>query len=433
MYEGTKRKRVRNFSRFIQVLGILIGLGGVAGFWLTQDVQRTILSEEQADLINPNSEAFQASFVVAGRDYDYEPAGPMVWKDGKLQRSYTTEAELGFRTDTIIYVNIVGNDVYMVNIPRDLYLHDYDVGINGIYQYGPEIFGGMNRAEHVRRAVSELLGVPVDYYAVINIDIFEKLVDAVGGVDLDVPYRMYWQDQAGGLDIDLQPGFQHLNGEQASGFIRYRQTLRGDIDRIDNVKTLARAMLAKLKAQNVRAVGTLPKLVETYLEEVDTNVSPALVSKLVPRLPNLEIDAATLPINDVEGSGRYVETDRQRTEAFLADFFGGEARKLTQAPEASVRISNRSGVPSLAAEAKRILVGLGIPEEQLSVGEAPPVVSSQIVTTGRTLSAASYYADLTGLGVQQIDRFERSVDADIEVVLGQDAREFFYAQLAQAP
>ena len=423
---------MRNFSRFVQVIGLLIGLGGVAGFWLTQDVQRTVLSDEQANLVNPEGEAFQASFVVAGRDYNYQPAGPMVWKDGALQRAYTTEAELGFRTDTVIFVNIVGNKVYMVNIPRDLLLPQYDIGINEVYTYGPEIFGGMNRAEHVRRAVSELLNIPVDYYAVINIDIFEKLVDAVGGVDLDVPYRMYYQDQAGGLDIDLQPGFQHLNGEEAAGFIRYRQTLRGDIDRIDNVKTLARALLAKLKEQNVRAVGTLPKLASTYLEEVDTNVSPALVSQLIPRLPNLEIYAATLPTNDVEGSGRYVETNRQRTEAFLAEHFGGEARELVQMPEASVRISNRSGVPALAGEAKRILVGLGVPEARLSVAEAQGVPSSQVLTTGRTLSAANYYADLLGLGVQQIDRFERDIGADIEIVLGRDAREFFYVQLAQA-
>ena len=96
-----------------------------------------------------------------------------------------------------------------------------------------------------------------------------------------------------------------------------------------------------------------------------------------------------------------------------------------------MRISNRSGVPALAQDAKRILTALGIPPEQLSVQEAPPVASSQIITTGRTLSAANYYADLLGLGVQQIDRFTRDIDADIEIVLGRDAQTFFYAQMAQ--
>ena len=421
--------RSARLSRLVQVIGLIIGAVGIADFWLTQDVQRTVLSQAQAKLVNPEG-AFQASFVIAGRDYDHQPAGPMVWKDGKLQRSYVTEAQLGFRTDTIIYVNIVGNKVYMVSIPRDLFLDQYDIAINEVYAYGPEIYGGMNRPEHVRRAVAELLDVPVDYYAVINIDIFEKLVDALGGVDLEVPYRMFWEDQAGGLYIDLQPGFQHLDGEEAAGFVRYRQTLRGDIDRTDNVKTLARAMLAKLKAQNVRAVGTLPKLIGTYLEEVDSNISPALVSQLIPRLSNLDIYAATLPVDDVEGSGRYVETNLQRVESFLAELFGGEARELTQTPEASVLISNRSGVPALAEETERILVGMGIPEAQLSVQEAAPLETSQIITTESTLGAANYYADLLGLGVQQIDRFE-DIDADIEIVLGQDARTFFYAQLAQ--
>ena len=413
----------------MQVIGLIIGAVGVAGFWLTQDVQRTVLSQAQAKLVNPEGE-FQASFVVAGRDYDHQPAGPMVWKDGKLQRSYVTEAQLGFRTDTIIYVNIVGNKVYMVSIPRDLFLDQYDIAINEVYAYGPEIYGGMNRPEHVRRAVAELLDVPVDYYAVINIDIFEKLVDALGGVDLEVPYRMFWEDQAGGLYIDLQPGFQHLDGEEAAGFVRYRQTLRGDIDRTDNVKTLARAMLAKLKAQNVRAVGTLPKLIATYLDEVESNISPTLVTQLIPRLGNLEIYAATLPIDDVEGSGRYVETNPQRVESFLAELFGGEARELTKTPEASVLISNRSGVPTLAEETERILTGMGVPEAQLSVQEAAPLETSQIITTESTLGAANYYADLLGLGIQQIDRFE-DIDADIEIVLGQDAQTFFYAQLAQ--
>ena len=130
---------------------------------------------------------------------------------------------------------------------------------------------------------------------VVNIDIFKELVDALGGVEVDVPTPMYHRDQAAGLLIDLKPGLQHLNGEQASGFVRFRDTLRGDIDRIDNVKTLASALLGRLQELHVRAVGRIPALVDTYVEQVETNLSPALVSQLVPRLGQLKLRAATLP------------------------------------------------------------------------------------------------------------------------------------------
>jgi anionic cell wall polymer biosynthesis LytR-Cps2A-Psr (LCP) family protein len=104
------------------LLGILISLLGLCGYWLSRDVQRTVLSPEERELVNPAGEAFQVGFVLAGRDYDYDPAGPLVVRDGEEVRAFTTEARLGNRTDTIIYVNIVGNRVSMVAIPRDIRL-----------------------------------------------------------------------------------------------------------------------------------------------------------------------------------------------------------------------------------------------------------------------------------------------------------------------
>ena len=81
------------------------------------------------------------------------------------------------------------------------------------------------------------------------------------------------------------------------------------LDRIDNVKTLAYAVLARLRELNVRAVGTVPALFETLTDEVDTNFSPALVSQLLARDPSrVQLEAVTLPTRDVPGSGRFVTT-----------------------------------------------------------------------------------------------------------------------------
>jgi len=439
----------RGLSRLLQLLGILLALVGLGGYWLTRDVQRTLLSDEARRLLNPEGEAFQASFVLAGRDYEYDPAGPLVWEGGEQVRAYTTEARLGQHTDTIIYVNIVGNKVYMVSVPRDIYLPQHRqkveeleaAKINAVYTSGKFIYGEGSRADHLRRAVSELLGVPIDYYAVVNIDIFEELVDALGGVEVDVPVRMYHRDQAAGLLIDLQPGLQRLDGEQAAGFVRFRGTLRGDIDRIDNVKTLAHALLRRLQELNVRAVGRVPALVEAYLGQVETNLSPALVSQLVPRLGRLELQAATLPTHEVvveEGRGRDVQRKQVlasqpgEVEGFLASLFGGEARAVTDVPEARVRVTNRSGVPGLGAEVRRQLLTVGIPAERVEVRRGGPDPVTRVVVTNESLAAAPYYADLLGVGWQQVDRFDSAVEADLELILGQDAKTFYSARtLAQ--
>ncbi len=414
------------------MLGVLVALLGLCGFWGSRDLQRTVLSTEERALVNPTGD-FQVSFVLAGRDYNYlENAGPMVTRGGEQVRSYVTEPQLGLRTDTIIYVNVVGNRVYLVSIPRDIVLSvprelgikPRRVGINQAYEF-PQLYGAEGRADGLRRAVSDLLGVPIDFYAVVNIDIFERLVDDLGGVELVVPTRMDYEDQAGGLVIDLQPGLQRLTGEQAAGFVRYRHLLRGDIDRIDNVKTLAYAALARLQELNVRAVGTVPALFETFIDEVDTNFSPALVSQLLARdLSAVQLETVTLPTRDVSGSERFVTTVPGEVEAFLAGLFGGEARVVAAVPEQDILVSNRSGVPGLGRRVEAELVRLGVPAGRVRVVQEAQDPVSRVLMTHAGLAAAPFYADLFGVGAQQVDRL--AVE-DVEIILGQDARNFYLA------
>ena len=419
-------------ARLLSVFGLLVAMFGLLSFWLTRAEQRTVLTQAEQALVNPKGE-FQMSFVLAGRDYDYsEAAGPLVTRAGEQVRSYITEAQLGNRTDTIMYVNIVGNHVFMVSIPRDTMLNvpramgikGNRIGLNEVYDY-PKLYGTDNRADALRKAVSTLLDLPVDYYAVVNIDIFKSLVDAVGGVTLEVPAQMYYVDQAGGLTIDLQPGLQRLNGEQAAGFVRYRKLLRGDIDRIDNIKTLAYALLGRLQALNVRALGTVPKLLETFFAEVDTNISVGALSQLGLRLSDLQLEAVTLPTQDVEGSKRFVRTVPSEVEGFLAGLFGGQARKVTETPRTTLMLSNRSGVPGLAERVKAELVRLGLPAARIHVRRDARDPVSRVITTHAGVAAAPFYADLFGVGWQQVDRL--TLDEDIEIVLGQDARNFALA------
>jgi len=403
-------------ARLLQVVGALIALAGLSGYWLSRDVPRSLLGEAERALINPRGE-LQVSFVVAGRDKLYlEAAGPPIYDArgriiGREARARATA--YGVETDTILYVTLVGNDLTIVAIPRDIYLPEYGRRINAVY-----IRGG---ADTLRQAVSGLLGLPVDYYAIINIDIFQRLIDAVGGVQVNVPYRMRHTDHAAGLIIDLQPGPQWLDGERASHFVRYRGAVGDDFRRVDNVKTLASAFLARVRELNVAVIGALPQLIDTYFDEVETNASPMLAAQLLPHLGSLRLQAFTLPARVQEGSAA-LSTDPREIEAFLAQVFGGQARVLTQAPDTTLLITNRSGVPGLAETLSTRLVQLGIPEARLLTRDASldPTPSRVLAEAGQ-LPAAAYYAGLLHLGWQQVHRLEAPRGHEgLELVLGQD-------------
>lgn len=404
-------------ARLVQLAGILIALWGLVGFWLSRDVPRSLLDEGQQAVLNVPPGEFQVSFVLAGRDYDHvREAGALSYVGGRCVRTRPGEFVVSRRTDTILFVSIIGHRVRLVSIPRDLYLPEWQTKINAMYLY--------QGAEGLKRSVGEVIGLPIDYYVIINLDLFERLVDALGGVSVNVPYRMDYQDCAADLVIDLQPGPQRLNGEQAAGFVRFRQTPRGDLDRLENLKTLAYAMLARLKELNVRAVGALPALFDTFYDEVETNASPALALQLLPRLAQLEIHAATLPTVDIDGSGNLAVNPRQ-VESFMAEFFGGRARPLAELPEAPLLITNRSGVPGLEVRVKDRLVRLGVPAERLvlreqSVDPAP----TRVLATAERWQDARYYAELFHAGQQQTDRLPviDGIRLGMELVLGQDAQ-----------
>lgn len=89
-------------------------------------------------------------------------------------------------------------------------------------------------------------GIPIDYHAQVNTKGFRNIVDAIGGVDLYVPQNMYHNDPTQDLYINLKKGQQHLDGDKAEQFVRFRGYTLGDIDRIDAQKSFINAFLNKL-------------------------------------------------------------------------------------------------------------------------------------------------------------------------------------------
>ena len=169
------------------------------------------------------------------------------WTDS--DQVYTHNA----RTDTLflLTLDLANQKASMLSIPRDTYTHiagtNYSDKINSAYATG-----GPTRSV---ATVAELLGVHADHYLVLNIDATKKMVAALGGVDVNVEHPMHYDDNWGHLHVDLKPGFQHLDADEAVGFARYRHGNAhakpspedGDERRMYRQHVLMRAMIARAK------------------------------------------------------------------------------------------------------------------------------------------------------------------------------------------
>lgn len=121
-------------------------------------------------------------------------------------------------------------------------------------------------------SVSDLLGgIAIDRYVRINVQGVEKLLDALGGVTVDVPKDMKYQDDSQHLYINLKAGEQHLNGNQALQFLRFRYDDKGDIGRIQRQQMMMRAVVEQ--TLNPATIARLPKILGVIQSHVDTNLS----------------------------------------------------------------------------------------------------------------------------------------------------------------
>ncbi len=141
----------------------------------------------------------------------------------------------GFRSDTIMLASVDGysNRVNILSIPRDTKVKakGYTTQkINALIGFGKqqEMSGKIDEPEEILiDMVKELTGLPVHYFVTVDFDGFKDIIDALDGVDFNVPYNMNYDDPVQDLHIHLNAGLQHLDGQAAHDFIRFRHNNNG--------------------------------------------------------------------------------------------------------------------------------------------------------------------------------------------------------------
>lgn len=194
---------------------------------------------------------------------------------------------LSERTDTMLVAsfNPRTGEAGVLSLPRDTRVqmpgHAGYRKLNAAYSMGgPEL---------AVETVSQLLGVPIDYYVLLNFESFAGIVDAVGGVEVTVERPMRYVDQAQGLSINIPAGTQRLDGEEALGFVRYRADNLGDVALVNpargeyggRVERQLQFVHALAKAAlRPEVLVKLPRLLVEYYRTVETDLSAHQITRL---------------------------------------------------------------------------------------------------------------------------------------------------------
>jgi anionic cell wall polymer biosynthesis LytR-Cps2A-Psr (LCP) family protein len=141
--------------------------------------------------------------------------------------------------------------------------------------------------------VGKLLSVPVDRYLKVNLDGVSKLAEALGGVEVDVPKRMYYVDNAQGLYINLYPGKQLLKGEDLEGFLRFRHDEQGDLGRMERQRLVMAQVFRKLA--DPATITRLPALLEIAGNDMVTDLSPIEMTQLMGALGRTRLSTTRVP------------------------------------------------------------------------------------------------------------------------------------------
>lgn len=322
------------------------------------------------------------------------------------------------RSDTIMVARFDPyRDAYsVISIPRDTMVEIPGQGVQKIN--GANALGGPRLAAET---VSSLLAVPVDHYVVINVHGLVELVDALGGLEVDIPKRMKYRDRSAKLNIDLQPGKHVLNGTEAMGFVRFRHDELGDIGRVQRQEIFIHALTKK--ALEPESWAKLPQLLALADKHIQTDMSPTLMARTLAfarAVPKANQQMIMLP-GRFSGTGNW-EVDREETAQIVARFTGSETGCGDRCDVRMV-VENGSSSPDTARKLYRILSDLGYNvityKSKVEIQGAPLSETRIIAQRGNREEAMMVKKDLHNCG-DIVNASVGDIQSAITVIAGDD-------------
>ncbi|MDU4961910.1 MAG: LCP family protein [Sporomusaceae bacterium] len=249
-----------------------------------------------------------------------------------------TPGAVARRSDTMIVASVNPKDgtASLLSIPRDTrVVIPGRQGLDKItHAYA---YGGASLAT---QTVEQLLGVPISYYTAIDWRGFIQVIDILGGVDLYVEHDMRYADPYANLTIELNKGYQHLDGEKAGQYVRFRHDELGDIGRVQRQQRFLQALSDELL--QVGTVLKIPSLVSTVNQYVTTDMNLFTMLKLANTMKTMRhgsLKTEMLPGSFAEIDGlSYWVPDQRETRRLVQRMFIDQAAPTVGRNAADSRI-----------------------------------------------------------------------------------------------
>ena len=327
--------------------------------------------------------------------------------------------------------------VNALSIPRDTkVVGTIDGKINSAYAKGKDI-------EKLKEKVKDVTSLKVDYYVILDTATVRKMVDAIGGIPMDVPINMYYDDEEQGLHINLKKGYQVFDGKKAEQFIRFRKNndgtgyLLGDVDRVKAQHAFIRAAIDQVLKPSTLL--KLPDLISLGFQSVKTDMKLTEILSYVDDVKSFNKE--NLRIESLPGGGDYIDNisyflhDPVATKKLVEEMFvkevslndeseesnakENEIKETKSKSEITIEVLNATSRSGLASSVAEKLKEEGYNVTKIGNYKTTSNMATTIISRTDSNEYAKKVKSFLGIGTVKTEKEETS-KVDVTVILGSD-------------
>lgn len=323
------------------------------------------------------------------------------------------------RSDTIMVLRISPKEkiAYLLSIPRDTRVKIPGHGrtkINAAYQYGG--------APLMAKTIKEFTGLEINHYAVIDFQGFEEVIDTLGGIDIDVEKRLLDRRHK----IDIRPGYQHMDGEEALKYVRIRYS-DDDFRRIGRQQKFLRAVIEKV--MRVSSIIRIPQLADIASRNITTDNGLTITrmiayGQMFKSIGRENLHTVTIPgAPQTIGGVSFVIADEPKMMWMVDRIKSDMPLELTEEEKEnkniSIDVQNGSGKAGIARKMADKLGSLNFKIREVGNADSFTYYETQILASEEKADIAKKVQAQLGFGHVAVDE-SASGQVDVRVIVGRD-------------